>query len=290
MRRPQHDLEYWDIASKYWKDIATVNPYWAWNTFFSKVIPDEHLDILVLGVTNGAFLHLLKTFRPKSWVCGIDLSFRMIRNVQEVEEKLVCCRGNSLPFKEGKFDIVLSDYFLSIIGEDTLRETIKEVERVLRPKGIFIGKELRHRGHVALWAAFTAATGLSSVGAAFFSPLLSLVLFILCVLALLVYNPVTRKMGKSSALAKLALHILKFMMKKKRIPTLKEISELYFLSRKYLHIFSDREMGQAFAGSSLQVDAEAAPLSWSFSVVGVKKTGKEGPEKSKIGETGLTAH
>lgn len=267
----QSNKEYWDIAAKYWRDIATVNPYWAWNSYYAEKIPDEKLTILVLGVTNGSFLDLLKTFRPKTWACGIDFSLRMLKNAQRVEKKVVCCRGDFLPFKNNRFDIVLSDYFLSVIPEESLEMTVKEVERVLKQNGSFIAKELRHQGHILVWLSTVVAIGFLGVAAAFVVPVLMPVFWLLFVLALLGYDPVHHKMGKSAALLKFFLHLFKIVKRRKRVPSLKELSELYYLSKKYLHIFADREMDHAFSDSSLEVNIDESPVSWNFSIVGVKK-------------------
>lgn len=268
---PESDVAYWDSASKYWKDIATVNPYWAWERFYRKSIPHEQLDILVVGVTNGAFLKLLKEFRPHAWVCGIDISFGMLTSAQSVEKKVVCCRGNALPFKNEKFDIVLSDYFLSVIREDALEDTVEEFGRVLKKDGLLIAKELRHRGHATLWAASTAAMGILCAAFAFVSPVLSVGFGVLCGVFFFAYNPVRHAMGRSAAAAKLVLHVFKFVRRRKRIPTAAEIGELYFLSEKYLHIFTDRDMDTLFSNSSFAVTVEKSCVSWNFSIVGVKQ-------------------
>lgn len=267
----QGGIKYWDIAAKYWRDIATVNPSWAWNTYYAGKIPDEQLDVLVLGVTDGSFLDLLKKFRLKTWVCGIDFSLGMLKNAQRVEKKMVCCRGDFLPFKDNSFDIVLSDYFLSVLPEESLQMTIKEVERVLNQNGSFIAKELRHRGHCLGWLAAVVVVGGLSVATTFVVPFFALLFWLLLVLTLLGYDPIHHKMGRSAALFKFFMHILKIAIRRKRIPSLTELGDLYYLSKKYLHIFTDREMDTLFSDSSLTVESDVHVLSWNFSLVGVKK-------------------
>ncbi|MBU7046215.1 MAG: class I SAM-dependent methyltransferase [Theionarchaea archaeon] len=262
--------KFWDLTSEYWNDIATVNPHWAWDTFYCKVIPDEELNILVIGVTNGVFLNLLKEFKPRAWTCGIDLSFKMLKHAQKVEKKVVCCQGNVLPFKDKSFHVVLSDYFLSILPEDILGETIKEVDRVLGQHGLFIARELRHKGHMAVWVILSLISGVLCAVSVLVLPFLILFTVPLLVLALLGYDPVHHKMGKSAAFSKFALHLLRFVIRKKRIPSLKQIGDLYYLSKKYLHIFSDSEVDQLFSDSSLLIKKETTLLSWGFSLVGVK--------------------
>ena len=266
----KRDAHYWDIASKYWSDIATVNPHWAWSTFYCERISDKPLDILVVGVTHGAFLKLLRKFRPQAWVCGIDLSFNMLKEAQKAEKKVVCCRGNALPFRDEEFDIVLSDYFLSVIPENILEETVHEMGRVLKKDGVLIAKELRHRGHIVLWALSLGGTGILFTVSAFVVPWLAVIFGPLWVLTLFAYNPVKHTPGKTAAVFKWVLHVLKFAKRRKRLPTGKEMSDLYYLSQKYLHIFTDGEVDRAFENSPLTMDREVTLLSWSFSLEGVK--------------------
>lgn len=269
--KSQPNVEYWEVAAKYWNDVVTVTPYWAWSTFYCERIPDEQLDILVMGVANGAFLLLLKEFKHKIWTCGIDFSFGMLKHAQKVEKKIVRCGGNVLPFKDESFDVILSDYFLTVIPEEILKETVKEMERVLKSDGLLLAKELRHRGHFVVWALASLFLGALLVISVVVFPVLSVFVFFLFVLAFLVYDPVNHKMGRSSAVSKFGLHVSTFVLKKRTFPTLKEMGELYFLSNKYLHIFTDREMDQLFSGSSFRIHDETTFLSWSFSLTGVKK-------------------
>jgi ubiquinone/menaquinone biosynthesis C-methylase UbiE len=266
----QEYAEYWDIAAQYWEDITTVNPYWGWKSFYSHHIPKERINILVLGVTHGAFLKLLTSRRPQAWVCGIDISVKMLTHARKVEKKGVCCQGDELPFKDKSFDMVLSDYFLSVLQQDALEKTVDEVERVLRPNGVFIAKELRHRGHWVLWAAASFVVSVLCVIAAVFLPVLSVLLGALLVLTLLTYNPVTHRIGCSAFLFKWVLHVFRFAMRRRKIPTLKEMKDLCFLSRKYLHIFTDEELDHTFQDTVLDISVKTTWRSWNFSIVGEK--------------------
>lgn len=267
----QRDVEYWDIASKYWRDIATVNPHWAWDAFYSKKIPDREADILLLGVTDGSFLRLISEFRPRARVTGVDFSFKMIKNAQGVERNMVCCRGDFLPFRNESFDVVLSDYFFSVIPENVSGQTVEEIARMLRPKGVLLAKELRHRGHKILWSLLSSFAGALFAMTVFLVPSLAVFTGILFVLALLTYNPQKRRMGRSTAFCKFFLHLFRFAIKKKRLPTRKEARDLYYLSRKYLHIFTDEEMENLFSHTSLRTETDITPFAWNFSVVGVKQ-------------------
>lgn len=266
------DAEYWDTASKYWKDVVTVNPHWAWNTFYCKNIPDNPVNILVVGVTDGTFLKLIREFRPKAWVCGVDFSFSMLVFAQEVEKKVVCCQGSHLPFKSETFDIVLSDYFLSVIRKDVLEGAVKEIERVLTHDGVLLAKELRHQGHMAVWAVLSSLIGLAALASLTLIPALALLTFPLCGLMLFMYNPVTHRMGRSAPLLKFLVHLSKFIIKRKRLPTVTEIKELYYLSKKYLNIFTEKEIDHLFLNSFLTIDPGVTLLSWNFSLTGVKTT------------------
>jgi ubiquinone/menaquinone biosynthesis C-methylase UbiE len=266
----QPQAAYWEVASRYWKDIATVNPRWAWDSYYSSLIPDEPSHILVMGVTNGSFMELIKRFKPHAWVCGIDLSPGMLTMANSEGNEVICCRGDYLPFEDGSFDIVLSDYFLSVIREEVLDETVKEIDRVLKKGGSFIAKELRSRGHLVLWSAGSLGCGILGLVVLSVSPLLSGAFFVLSGLALLSYNPFAHTMGKSARLVKFFLHLTRFTLRRRKIPTLAEMRDLYFISEKYLHVFTDRELRSVFEPYSLGIQTEVALISWNFSIIGVK--------------------
>ncbi|MBU7014119.1 MAG: class I SAM-dependent methyltransferase [Theionarchaea archaeon] len=267
----QPQTAYWEVASKYWRDIATVNPKWAWDSYYSNLIPDETSRILVMGVTNGSFMELIKRFKPHAWVCGIDLSPGMLKMAISTGNEVICCRGDCLPFEDGSFDIVLSDYFLSVIQEDVLDQTVREIDRVLKKGGSFIAKELRDRGHLVLWSASSLACGLLGVSALVVYPPVSWVFFTLSGLALLTYNPAAHTMGKSARIAKFLLHLMRFVLRRKKIPVLTEMRDIFFISEKYLHIFTDKELYGAFEPYSLEIRTEVTAFSWNFSVIGVKQ-------------------
>ncbi|MBU7033949.1 MAG: class I SAM-dependent methyltransferase [Theionarchaea archaeon] len=267
----QPQAVYWEVASRYWKDIATVNPQWAWDSYYNSLIPDETSRILVMGVTNGSFMELIKQFKPQAWVCGIDLSPGMLEMAISRGNEVICCRGDYLPFEDGSFDFVLSDYFLSVIPEEVLEGTIKEIDRVLKKGGSFVAKELRNRGHLVLWSASSLGCGILGVAGFIFSPLLAGAFFVLSGLALLSYNPFSHTMGKSARIVKFILHLTRFTLRRKKVPTLAEIRDLYFISEKYLHVFTDRELYSVFEPYSLGIKTEPALISWNFSIIGVKQ-------------------
>lgn len=269
------DLYYWDVASKYWKDVVTVNPYWGWESFYSLHIPDTELTVLVLGVTNGAFLELIKKYKPCSQIYAIDFSFKMLKNVQEIERKIICCRGDHLPLKEGSIDIILSDYFLSVLKPDILESVMREIDRCLRKDGIFIAKELRHRGHMAVWMTSLVIMGCSSAILAFFCPGLSLMFFGLSIPLWFIYDPIHKEMGKTSSFFKFFIHVFKFIQNRRKIPTSKEICELYFLSKKHLNIFPDEIIYSLFKKTSLEIVLNISLLSWNFSIRGKKLKSSE---------------
>ncbi len=271
----REDLHYWDIASKYWKDVVTVNPTWAWDSFYAHHIPDSALTILVLGVTNGAFLKLIKTFLPHAHIYAIDFSFEMITHVKSIEKKIICCRGNHLPFKDGQFDIILSDYFLSVLHRDVLESVLKEIHRCLGENGLFIAKELRHQGHMAAWILSLVLVGIAALVCGWFNPVASLPLVPIWVLMLLAYDPFHKKMGRTAAVIKFFIHYFKFILKRKHIPNRKESKELYFLSKKYLNIFSDSTLHYFLKSASLHNTVNSTLLSWNFSLV----CGKRYPQK-----------
>jgi SAM-dependent methyltransferase len=92
----------------------------------------EGRDVLELGC--GAAHWSASLARRGARVVGLDISQRQLSHAPVVEGlRLVVADARSLPFAEGSFDLVLSDYG-GMSWADPYR-TVAEVARVLRPGG-----------------------------------------------------------------------------------------------------------------------------------------------------------
>ncbi|MDI6721821.1 MAG: class I SAM-dependent methyltransferase [Candidatus Aenigmarchaeota archaeon] len=95
-------------------------------------------DILDLGVCRGYFVNACVEAGLNAY--GIDL-----RDMYEWDRKrFIRADARELPFHDGVFDIVTESYMIADIvclqelPIDESKKTVKEVQRVLKPEGIFI--------------------------------------------------------------------------------------------------------------------------------------------------------
>lgn len=92
--------------------------------------------ILDLGCGDGKFS--LLTFGEKGIDIGLDSSSKEIAKAEEsgAYKKTVVARAHRMPFEKGKFATVVSNSVLEHV--DNLDEVLKEISRVLGPKGLLI--------------------------------------------------------------------------------------------------------------------------------------------------------
>jgi len=130
----------------------------------------------VLDAGCGAGRHLCEAFRhPGIDVVGIDLSYddlaktRALLNLMslELENQWLLARATitHLPFPDNVFDVVICSEVLEHIP-DNLR-AIKEIVRVLKPKGILAVSVPRFFPERVCWALSTAITTNREVISAF---------------------------------------------------------------------------------------------------------------------------
>ncbi|MDB5258851.1 MAG: hypothetical protein JWO73_59 [Candidatus Taylorbacteria bacterium] len=98
-------------------------------------------DILDLGCGDGRYAMHLKELGARS-VEGIDISEKMIEIAFQNKEKTSgvdfhVADGRKLPFKDHTFDIIFSNFVIHYF--ENTSEVFKEIGRVLRPGGYFIG-------------------------------------------------------------------------------------------------------------------------------------------------------
>lgn len=104
--------------------------------------------IIDVGVGTGYLLsQLVAATNENQEIIAVDLSQQMLKNAQSYLEKkkLLAARicfekANclSMPWPDNTFDLYVSSYLFDLLPETELRQTILEMERVLRPDGYAI--------------------------------------------------------------------------------------------------------------------------------------------------------
>ena len=103
--------------------------------FSSKVESGKILDAGCGAGRDTAFL-TTRGFR----VVGVDLSEKMLELAREKQGEYRKMDLRDLRFDENQFDGVLSNQSLIFLPKDDMKEAIKEISRVLKPKGYqFLG-------------------------------------------------------------------------------------------------------------------------------------------------------
>jgi ubiquinone/menaquinone biosynthesis C-methylase UbiE len=103
--------------------------------------------VLELGCGNGKIIASLKG--DDLSVVAIDFSLKAIElcrfAVKEKKVGLIVADARFLPFHDGYFDVVISCHLLEHLSESGRKETVAEMERVLRPRGKVIVSALSTR-------------------------------------------------------------------------------------------------------------------------------------------------
>lgn len=107
---------------------STVDPIFA-------EIPEKS-KVLDVGANSGEFMKLLKDSKACR-VKGVDLSLLAIENAKKKGIKVLYADAENLPFKDASFDVVILREVLTHIHEPL--KALKEIRRVLKPKGFLIG-------------------------------------------------------------------------------------------------------------------------------------------------------
>lgn len=105
----------------------------------------ERLRVLDLGCGRGDLLpELIAVGIPAANVVGVDLLADRLEEAQDAGLATVLASGASLPFADGRFELVTAFTLFSSVGDDDLLHAMQaEIDRVLAPGGSLVVYDLR---------------------------------------------------------------------------------------------------------------------------------------------------
>lgn len=128
---------YNEIAEEYHNKKSAYNEYTEMPATLKLLGNIKGKKILDLGCGSG--LYIKKLLKGGGNVKGIDLSPELIKIAKKENPKIEFKVGSiskKLPYKTGEFDIVLGALVMHYV--DNWNPALKEIKRVLKPKGIFV--------------------------------------------------------------------------------------------------------------------------------------------------------
>jgi SAM-dependent methyltransferase len=97
-------------------------------------------EILNIGVGRGGLEQLLSEKKMEfSCLDPSEESIRNLRSLFGLGDRARVGFSQAIPFENGSFDVVVMSEVLEHLSDEALDKTLKEVHRVLRPGGKFIG-------------------------------------------------------------------------------------------------------------------------------------------------------
>ncbi len=90
-----------------------------------------HGRVFEAGCGIGSYLVRLQ--KEAGQAVGLDIELERLRQAQQGADQVVCGAGESLPFPDGAFDLVLSHEVIEHVQDD--RAAVGEIVRTLRPGG-----------------------------------------------------------------------------------------------------------------------------------------------------------
>lgn len=111
-------------------------------------LPAPAAELLEIGCGDGSIVSALVAERLALKGVGLDILPEVIEQGRRTHPELELYDGNAaeLPFEAGRFDVVLASTLLSSVPPGRVRHAVlAEVNRVLRPGGLFVWYDMRRR-------------------------------------------------------------------------------------------------------------------------------------------------
>lgn len=96
--------------------------------------------VLDIGVGSGGLIEMGLAKKVEMW--GLDPGERAIARVRDnlgLGDRAVTGYSQNMPFETGSFDVVVMTEVIEHLADEIIEPTLKEVRRILRPGGRFIG-------------------------------------------------------------------------------------------------------------------------------------------------------
>ena len=105
----------------------------------------DGMKVLEVATGSGEMFEHLVRVNPTGMTFGLDLSPNMAANAQKRARKLrpqaaAHCGAvdvRNLPFRNATFDSVMCCYLIELLSQEDIKQTLREIHRVLRPGGRF---------------------------------------------------------------------------------------------------------------------------------------------------------
>ena len=139
----KYGYDYWDGNRRYGYGGYKYIPG-RWTSVAKKLIKNYSLNnnshILDVGCGKAYLLYEIKLLLPKIKIYGFDISSYAIKKSKNIVRKNLFVHNakNKFPYKDKKFDLVISLATLHNLSINELFSCIKEIERVAKKKYIMV--------------------------------------------------------------------------------------------------------------------------------------------------------
>lgn len=115
--------------------------------------------VLMLGGGTGWLLPILATTRPQLSIDYVELSERMLQHAraQKSNERIRFIRGTQQDIPTGKYDIVITNFYLDLFTDLTLSHVVQKIKSSMSPEAQwivtdFVKTKRKHRA--MLWIMY----------------------------------------------------------------------------------------------------------------------------------------
>jgi SAM-dependent methyltransferase len=133
------DHEHWSRVANEWIEWARApnhDAFWAYRESLIAFIGRGQGEALDVGCGEGRVSRELKGCGYR--VTASDPVWELVNAAREARsaDEYIIASGNNLPFQDARFDLVMAYNVLMDVQD--VAETLREIRRVLRPKGVFV--------------------------------------------------------------------------------------------------------------------------------------------------------